>query len=97
MTKPTDRHRSQAIGSVWSVAIIANEVETVGDTKFRQTGRRTRKGPYKADMRDIRRREGEERNEVWRKLTSAEKLRALDERLGTGVGAKRQRAVLQGV
>lgn len=50
----------------------------------------------RADRREERRREAQERNEAWRKLSAAEKLRALDRRLGAGVGAKRQRKALNG-
>ena len=38
--------------------------------------------------------EGHARNEAWAKLTPAQKLKALNERLGNGVGAKRQRMKL---
>lgn len=46
--------------------------------------------------REQKRREGEERNEVWRSLTTGEKLADLDRRLGKGQGAKRQREKLAG-
>lgn len=41
-----------------------------------------------------KREEGEARNIEWRKLSTMEKLTALDNRLGVGVGAKRQRKML---
>jgi hypothetical protein len=41
-----------------------------------------------------RQREALLRNEAWAKLSTTEKLAALDKRLGKGVGAKRQRAKL---
>jgi hypothetical protein len=40
--------------------------------------------------------EGVERLEHWRSLTPAEQRKDLDRRLGAGVGAKRQRAKLEG-
>jgi len=36
--------------------------------------------------------EADERNEKWASLSPREQLKVLDERLGKGVGAKRQRA-----
>lgn len=39
--------------------------------------------------------EGEVRNEAWRKLTTSEKLADLDRRLGKGIGARRQRKILE--
>lgn len=38
--------------------------------------------------------EGAERNAHWQSLTAAEQLADLDARLGKGVGATRQRAIL---
>ena len=35
------------------------------------------------------------RNEAWAKLTSEQQLASLDERLGKGIGAKKQRARIQ--
>ena len=35
------------------------------------------------------------RNEVWAKLTPEQQLASLDERLGKGIGAKKQRARIQ--
>lgn len=46
--------------------------------------------------KDIRREQGEKRNAAWRKLTPVQKIESLDNRLGKGVGAKRQRAKLAG-
>jgi hypothetical protein len=46
--------------------------------------------------REQRRVEGEERNAAWRELTPQEQLASLDTRLGKGIGAKRQRAKLEG-
>ena len=37
----------------------------------------------------------EERNERWAQLTPAQQLASLDERLGKGIGAKKQRARIQ--
>ena len=45
----------------------------------------------RASNKEKRRREAEIRNEYWAKLTPSEKLRQLDNRLGTDVGATRQR------
>lgn len=36
--------------------------------------------------------EGKERNDAWRALSTQDKIASLDQRLGVGVGAKRQRA-----
>lgn len=44
--------------------------------------------------KELKRVEGQERNEEWAKLSKAEKLASLDRRLGKGVGAKRQREKL---
>lgn len=44
--------------------------------------------------KELKRREGEVRNAVWAELSTVEKLRSLDRRLGKGVGARRQRAKL---
>ena len=44
--------------------------------------------------RELKRSEGEIRNAEWRKLTTAEKLALLDQTLGPGKGAARQRAKL---
>jgi hypothetical protein len=43
-----------------------------------------------------KREEAHTRNTLWAQLTTAEKLRELDRRLGAGVGAKRQRARIVG-
>lgn len=48
----------------------------------------------RADRTVERRREAQERQEAWNKLSPAEKLKSLDERLGVGKGAKRQREKL---
>ena len=45
--------------------------------------------------KNLKVKEGEERNDYWRKLTPAEQIASLDRRLGKGVGAKRQRAKLE--
>lgn len=44
--------------------------------------------------RETKRQEGIERNAAWAKLTNAQKLVCLDNRLGVGQGAKRQREKL---
>lgn len=44
--------------------------------------------------RERRRQEAEARNNVWRALSVADKIRSLDGRLGVGQGAKRQRQML---
>lgn len=43
---------------------------------------------------ELKRREGEDRNEEWRTLSREEQLHDLDNRLGKGVGATRQRQKL---
>jgi hypothetical protein len=50
----------------------------------------------RTDRRPDRVREAAERNALWAKLSSAEKLEQLNRRLGVGVGAKRQRRLLNG-
>lgn len=47
-------------------------------------------------MKEVRKREGAARNERWAALSTAQKIAELDHRLGTGVGAKRQRHALRG-
>lgn len=42
-----------------------------------------------------KREEGYERNSAWAKLTDVLKIKSLDDRLGTGKGAKRQRKKLE--
>lgn len=49
-------------------------------------------GGRRPDRIEAKREDAHTRNTVWANLTSAEKLRELDRRLGDGVGAKRQRA-----
>lgn len=44
--------------------------------------------------RHIKFAEGQERNEEWRSMTPLEQLKDLDNRLGKGLGATRQRAKL---
>jgi len=46
------------------------------------------------DRRELRQREGRERQEIWDTLSPTEKLTVLDARLGKGNGAKRQRTKL---
>jgi hypothetical protein len=43
---------------------------------------------------EVRRQEAEERNREWEGLTPKEKVEKLDQRLGKGMGAKRQREKL---
>jgi hypothetical protein len=47
-----------------------------------------------AGLRQERREAGEKRNAAWRALTPAQQLKSLDDLLGKGLGAKRQRAKL---
>lgn len=49
------------------------------------------------DRLTVRRLAAEKRNEQWASLTPAEQIKALDSRLGKGVGAKKQRAKLAAV
>ena len=44
---------------------------------------------------DVKVQEGAERNAVWQALSSAQKIASLDARLGRGVGASRQRKILE--
>lgn len=44
---------------------------------------------------DIKAKEAKERQEAWSKMSPQEQLKALDTRLGKGVGAAKQRARLQ--
>lgn len=55
----------------------------MGDAKFRQTGRRTRKGPYRTETQERKRLEGEVRNEAWRELTKGQKIVSLTSRRGS--------------
>ena len=59
----------------------------MGDTKFRQTHRRTANGPYKADERKRRQEEGAERNAAWQALSTTAKIASLLRRPGS---SKRQ-------
>ena len=61
---------------------IVTEVGLMGDTKFRQTNRRTALGPYRRDLREIRRKEGDERNLAWAALTDTDKIASLRRRRG---------------
>ena len=54
----------------------------MGDTKFRQTGRRTAQGPYMSDLRAARRTEGEARNTAWASLSTSAKIASLKARRG---------------
>lgn len=45
-------------------------------------------------MYDFRKKGADERNQRWQKLSAEQKLAELDERLGKGVGAKKQRVKL---
>lgn len=47
-----------------------------------------------SEERDRRRQEAAARVEEWRKLTPQEQLNELDRRLGKGLGAARQRAMI---
>ena len=67
--------------------------ELMGDTKFRQTGRKTAKGPFRHEIRDIRRKESEERSLLWASLSTKEKLAQLDQR--PGASAKQRKRLAQ--
>ena len=54
----------------------------MGDTKFRQTGRRAAQGPYRSDERVRKHQEGLERNAEWAKLSSEAKVQSLLKRRG---------------
>jgi hypothetical protein len=47
--------------------------------------------------KEIRRIEAAERIEYWHSLSTSQKVAVLDSRLGVGVGAKKQRALLAAV
>lgn len=59
------------------------------DNKRRYSG-----GGPRPDLTEIKRKEGEERQAAWSKLTPQQQLDALDRRLGKDVGATKQRARL---
>lgn len=54
----------------------------MGDTKFRQNGRRTAKGPFRTELKELRRKQGEERNAAWQALSTAAKITSLQQRRG---------------
>ena len=47
------------------------------------------------NTKQIKETEAKVRNEAWAKLTYEQQLASLDERLGKGIGAKKQRAKIQ--
>ena len=47
------------------------------------------------NTKQIKETEAKVRNEAWAKLTPEQQLASLDERLGKGIGAKKQRAIIQ--
>ena len=47
------------------------------------------------NTKQIKETEAKVRNEAWAKLTPEQQLASLDERLGKGIGAKKQRARIQ--
>ena len=47
------------------------------------------------NTKQIKQTEAAVRNEAWAKLTPEQQLASLDERLGKGIGAKKQRARIQ--
>ena len=59
----------------------------MGDSKFRSSGHRTAKGPFRSDELTRRRAEGSARNEYWSALPVDEKIKSL---LGRRGGSKRQ-------
>ena len=50
---------------------------------------------YNMNTKQIKETEAIVRNEAWAKLTPEQQLASLDERLGKGIGAKKQRARIQ--
>ena len=54
----------------------------MGDTKFRQTGRRTASGPYRSDEKRRRVEEALERQQYWDGLSPKAKLEDLHRRAG---------------
>ena len=63
----------------------------MGDTRFRQTGRKSAQGPFRRDEKLRRSKEGEERNLVWRALGPRQQLESLSRRRGE---SRRQTAKL---
>lgn len=61
----------------------------------KQNIRRYTGGGVRPDRADAKREEAKARQEAWSKLAPELQLRRLDEILGKGLGAKRQRARLQ--
>ena len=51
--------------------------------------------PPLQQLKELQQKAGEKRMEAWNKLSTMEKIAALDERLGPNVGAKKQRARLK--
>lgn len=64
----------------------------MGDTKFRRTGQRTAKGPYRSDERLRKRQEAQERLARWHDCGPETKLASLRGRRGE---SKRQVAKLE--
>ena len=65
----------------------------MGDSKFRSSGHRTAKGPFRSDELTRKREEGSARNEYWAALPIDEKVKSLMSRRGE---SKRQLEKLQG-
>lgn len=60
----------------------------------RNNSRRFNGGGPRPDNNNIKRQEANERDEAWRQLTPQQQLASLDNRLGKGQGATKQRARL---
>lgn len=63
----------------------------MGDTKFRQTGRRTAQGPFRLDEKIRKREEGEARNSCWASMSPQQQYDSLCKRRG---GSMRQLKLL---
>lgn len=71
---------------------MANDTFLKGGKKDNR--RRYKGGGPRPDLTEIKRSEAAERQEAWSKLSPVQQLEALDRRLGSGVGAVKQRAKL---
>ena len=66
----------------------------MGDTKFRQSRRKTALGPLRHEVKETRRKEGIERNTAWQALSTDAKIASLRGRRGN---SKRQLGKLGGL
>jgi hypothetical protein len=62
----------------------------VGDTKFRQTGRRTHKGPYRAEVKERKQREAVVRQDAYTALSHEQKVRRVLDAKGQSLKQRKQ-------